>query len=350
MNKLNISYNNSIKNFFSYLPKNKNLIIIYTNEYSGIITFIKKYITGYSNPQGSKQSHTRNMHMINHKNEAYNFINFYSLNEAMVNLGDELLIKLSDNSNSLHLVLFYNALAIKEHNESALNKVYLNKLREYYTKNHDKCTKVNDIYDQFFDLYHSSPTDVINLNKNLIELCSKSNQLYVTDNNQNLLIATPDSNQTQWFNVDGKNHHEVTISEIAMKPIKIDGKITFSGSILCKIPFYKKYGIIDDTVDIFIKNNCIYKFNSTNANLLKDLNHFLQLHPGNSKIEEFGIGTNPNVSITGLNTISEERKAGFHLGIGGEDPGSTHLDFIFSYSKIYADDNEIFDGQKFLSV
>ena len=71
---------------------------------------------------------------------------------------------------------------------------------------------------------------------------------------------------------------------------------------------------------------------------------YLDKCAGNRIVEEFGIGTNLNVRLHGRNASFEERHPGLHLGLGGGERGSHHLDLVFSSGTILFDDTVIFDG------
>ena len=115
------------------------------------------------------------------------------------------------------------------------------------------------------------------------------------------------------------------------------------------IPFSLKHGLIkSDQLTLTIENSTVIGLNGKNKSLIKDLEYHFEKHPNNRVIEEVGLGKNFGITqLRALNTAFEERHCGLHLGFGGREKGSHHLDFIFQGGQIYFDENLIFD-EKYL--
>jgi aminopeptidase len=135
--------------------------------------------------------------------------------------------------------------------------------------------------------------------------------------------------------------------EVATSSNKINGTIHFTGTFLSLIPFALKYGLIGkDELILKIENSRVISMSGKNKNLVKDLEFFFEKHPNNRTIEEVGLGTNFGIKkLRGLNTAFEERHCGLHLGFGGREKGSHHLDFIFQEGCLFFDNNLIYNGK-----
>ena len=80
--------------------------------------------------------------------------------------------------------------------------------------------------------------------------------------------------------------------------------------------------------------------------LEKDLYYYLDRDPSHRIIEEIGIGTNEGIKeLYPVNAGFIERHPGLHLGLGGKEKGSVHMDFISCDSQIAFDNQMIFDDR-----
>ncbi|MDR8100034.1 leucyl aminopeptidase, partial [Burkholderia cenocepacia] len=77
----------------------------------------------------------------------------------------------------------------------------------------------------------------------------------------------------------------------------------------------------------------------------RDFTTYLDRHANHRRIEDFGIGTNLGIrGLYGRNAGFEERHPGLHLGLGGGENGSHHLDLIFARGTLSLDERIVFDG------
>lgn len=199
-------------------------------------------------------------------------------------------------------------------------------------------------YGEFFKEAFSEDIGIISVrNEKIIHAAKDAKKISFHDGFGGVLQGTLIDNQS-WKSLDGRNHYDLMPGEVATRVLDLSGKIKFGGTFLSTVPFAIKYGVIDPILDIEIEKSRVVSVKSTNNKLEKDINLYLDKCDGNRVIEEFGIGTNMNVNLHGRNASFEERHAGVHLGLGGGERASHHLDLVFSSGKLFFDDKVIFDG------
>lgn len=205
--------------------------------------------------------------------------------------------------------------------------------------------------EQFFEgLYTYPPTFYKQQNENLINQLKAYKKLtFVTDNSQ---LITDTKNLSPWDELHGQATHIIP-AEIATYAPKLTGSILFTGLILGKLPFTQKYGLINEPILFEIKDAELQNFHTDNAELAKDLDYYFNRSPSNRQICELGIGTNTGLTkLYPVNSFAQERFPGLHLGFGGADKDSIHLDFIFSHDhlKIMGDEDVFFGDGRFLKI
>ena len=213
----------------------------------------------------------------------------------------------------------------------------LKKHNDFFIKHWKRTLKITGIGKHFSEVYAQSPAELSNYTDQIKNQCEAAQLITYHDDNDSYIEA----HFTQKFTViDGINSIDLVPGEIASYPDKISGYINFNGTFLSLIPFSLKYGVIQPNELIFnIKNNRIIDIKGTNTSLVNDLNIHFDKHPDNSAVDEFGIGTNKGVSnLYGTNSVFEERHHGLHLGLGGREKGSVHLDLLFLQGTIKADE------------
>jgi len=151
-----------------------------------------------------------------------------------------------------------------------------------------------------------------------------------------------------WRHIDGTNiPNEVVPSEISNYTPHVNGRIVFTGVMVSLVPIGKKYGHVKEPVTFDIENGFIKQVNCKNHALQQDLLNIFNYCEGNGEVVELGIGTNSALNLVGLSAPFEERKAGFHLGVGGYQPKTQHIDFVMDDAEIYFDGECIFSNDQF---
>jgi len=103
--------------------------------------------------------------------------------------------------------------------------------------------------------------------------------------------------------------------------------------------------VLQSPLELWIENSTVCSVASEVPGLADDFNKYLNANPSNRRVEELGIGTNEGVKdLYARNAGFEERHCGLHLGLGGGQKGSHHLDLIFASGVLALDDKPVFDG------
>ncbi|MDC9594197.1 leucyl aminopeptidase [Xenorhabdus sp. IM139775] len=224
---------------------------------------------------------------------------------------------------------------------------FLSPIRQVMQKNWRKSIILKDYGEHFYEAFSEQIKTISNRNQLLINLAIASKHVIFEQENDCILTATINENQS-WTSIDGRDNYDITPGEIATKLYDLEGCVTFSGAFLSVIPFAIKYGVVQDFFKIKIKNSQIIDFTCHDPTFSQDFDKYLSSNPSNSVIEEFGIGTNCGVKrLYGLNAGFEERHPGLHLGLGGGAMGSHHLDLIFQGGSLSFDKTKFFHNELF---
>lgn len=219
---------------------------------------------------------------------------------------------------------------------------------DFFVKHWKRTLKITGIGDHFSEVYRQTPTELSNYTNEMKNICDAAKLITYNDDNGSHIEA----NFTKKFTViDGINSVDLVPGEIASYPDKISGYVVFHGTFLSLIPFSLKYGVVGPGELIFsIKNNKIIEITGSNDKLIADLNMHFNKHPDNAAVDEFGIGTNKGVSkLYGTNSVFEERHHGLHLGLGGREKGSMHLDLLFLKGTLKADEKVFIKKTKYIA-
>jgi hypothetical protein len=215
---------------------------------------------------------------------------------------------------------------------------------QHFSKDPLKVIFINDMYEQFPDIYSVNPQRIKSLNKSLISLAEKSKILTITDNiGTNVTVDLAKANP--WTSIDGTTYGEIIPGEIASYSPGINGVLYFTGSFLSMIPIGLKYGVIEDPIKFVFKNSKVESFSSSNIELSNDLNYFFEYSEDHLQIHEIGIGTNEGIKkLFGKNASFEEKHCGIHFGLGGKADDTFHLDMMMTHSIFKFDDQLVYDG------
>lgn len=208
------------------------------------------------------------------------------------------------------------------------------------------CLSFMDVKENMDKIFGTPPKEVISLNEALISRGKQAKTVRIQDDNGTDLHIL--LNHSTWQSIDGIAiiPGDFLPSEVLAAPLSISGKFFFTGSILSGVPIGIKHGIIKDPIQVIFQDNKVIAVDCANAELKADLELVLFNVPESSVPIEVGIGTNTHIPLTGDGFVWEERHAGAHLGIGGKNK-SNHTDFIFAHSKIWFDDQLIFNNGYF---
>ncbi|GAB7523094.1 leucyl aminopeptidase [Paraburkholderia sp. 2C] len=178
----------------------------------------------------------------------------------------------------------------------------------------------------------------------LIDIASASSEVRFEDGLGNCLAGTLSQNQ-RWTSIDGMGNLDLVPGEIATHIEDLSGTVVLGGTFLSTIPFASKYKVVDEGfLALHVDRSRIVGFECADVGFCRDFEAYLNAHPNNRHVQEFGIGTNLGVKgLYGRNAGFEERHPGLHLGLGGGQLGSHHLDLIFRSGRITFDDKVVFD-------
>ena len=160
-------------------------------------------------------------------------------------------------------------------------------------------------------------------------------------------VVIPTDTLSSWEKTLGL-HGSFFPSEITSFSPDINGQFNFQGLILGVLPFTEKYGLITKTVELKIVKSNVIDIKTSDAALAQDLDSYFSRSSDNCTINEIGIGTNIGLRrLRPVNAFAQERYPGFHLGFGGSENRSIHMDFIFSDSQIKTDKGMVFSAGEF---
>ncbi len=214
----------------------------------------------------------------------------------------------------------------------------------YFSEDPLKVIFINDMLEQFNQVFSIKPKRIQELNNKLIDLAKQSKNLEITDNigtlvNVDLRVVT------HWSSIDGTTFGEIIPGEIASYSPEFNGTLCFTGSFLSMIPIGIKHGVIVDPIQFIFKKSRVHSFHCNNSELSKDLNYFFEFSDDHAHIHEIGIGTNEGITkLYGKNASFEEKHVGIHFGLGGKEDGTFHLDMMMQDSIFKFDNQLIFDG------
>ncbi|MGC5700220.1 leucyl aminopeptidase [Pseudomonas sp. NFXW11] len=222
---------------------------------------------------------------------------------------------------------------------------FLRPLHGLMAEHWKKSLLFKDYGQYFYDTFSVEPQRIADLNASLIRRLSQASTLSFRDA-QGSYFETPLDGVKKWTDINGVGNYDLAPGEIATHSDAINGQVKFLGTFLSTIPFARKYGVLQQPLELWIENSSIRQVASQVPGLVKDFNKYLDANPSNRRIEELGIGTNEGIkSLYGRNSGFEERHCGLHLGLGGGAKGSHHLDLIFSSGVLAVDNKPVFDGQ-----
>lgn len=226
-------------------------------------------------------------------------------------------------------------------------KTYYSQVRPVLTRQLERSFVIRDCIHDFEKIYAVSFTEIKSRHDALIELGNQTKKVLIKNElGTHLEFSFP--THSPWRSIDGTNiANEIVPSEVSNHTPIVNGVVVFTGTLVSLIPIGKKYGRIQIPIILKIENGLIVATQCDNKDLENDLINIFDYCQGNHEVVELGIGTNSAIELLGISAPFEERKAGFHLGTGGYQPKSQHIDFIFDSSEIYFDDYCVFSSKQF---
>ncbi|ATP28728.1 leucyl aminopeptidase [Chromobacterium violaceum] len=196
----------------------------------------------------------------------------------------------------------------------------------------------------FYEAFSEPRARMAERNRRLIALAEQAGYVAFEQEGGGWLRGSIRPDQS-WTSIDGDGNVDLVPGEIATSLPDLQGEVRFSGAFLSTIPFAAKYGVVRDFATLRIRDGRVADFSCGDTRFSADFDKYLSANPGNAAVAEFGIGTNCGVKgLYGLNAGFEERHPGLHLGLGGGELGSHHLDLIFSGGRLRFGDKVFFDG------
>lgn len=233
-------------------------------------------------------------------------------------------------------VIFYDS----DQTRSSQKPEYTDKLEPFIKFTWQKSCIIKNYGEHFKRAFACDPELIRDINSKLIKLATASATMTFKDRFGSHLDIHIEG--AKWTSICGFGNPYIVPGEIATVG-RLNGTVHFSGVFLSTLPFAFKYGKISPPLlRLDIQDNLIISHNCANPALHQDLALYFNYRGSNRKIEEVGIGTNPGVTeLFSLNAGFEERHVGLHLGLGGAEAGSNHLDLIFAEGEIYFDNTLI---------
>ncbi|MBY0345498.1 MAG: hypothetical protein K2P98_01375 [Neisseriaceae bacterium] len=218
---------------------------------------------------------------------------------------------------------------------------FLQSIKKTMQNNWKKSILFKDYGNHFYEAFAEPRANISLRNAGLIDIAMKSKTISFVQGDEYYISAEISNNQ-KWTSIDGGGNRDIIPGEIATHFHNINGRLKFSGTFLSTIPFAIKYGVVSNFLTLNIEKSRVTNFVCENQLFSRDFDNYLSSNPSNSKVEEFGIGTNCGVStLYGINAGFEERHPGLHLGLGGGLLGSHHMDLIFKGGEIFFDEKGI---------
>lgn len=215
---------------------------------------------------------------------------------------------------------------------------FLSAIRAALVEHWGKSVLFKDYGSHLDEAFAESLEDIAARNSKLIDVAARASHIRFIDEAGNVLKGSIAQGQ-KWTSVDGMGNLDIVPGEVATHISDLNGSVVFSGTFLGTVPFAIKYGVTKGLAILYVEDSMIVDFDSDDPGFRRDFATYLAWHANHRRIEEFGIGTNLGIrKLYGRNAGFEERHPGLHLGLGGGENGSHHLDLIFSTGLIMLDD------------
>jgi|JI10StandDraft_1071094.scaffolds.fasta_scaffold154512_3 aminopeptidase len=239
-------------------------------------------------------------------------------------------------------LLFYDS----DYTAPQMKPPYLLKHEAYLKQTWRKSCVIKNYKTYLDEAFGTPPIEIKAINDRMIELASTAKKMICRDQLGSHLEI--DIENLKWTSIDGFGNPDLVPGEIASCG-KLNGKIYFTGTFLSTLPFAYNYGLIKESpLYLEFRDNEVVHCKGISKDFEEQFSDFLKFRLSNRRVEEVGIGTNPTVQLHAINAGFEERHIGLHLGLGGAEAGSNHVDLIFQSGEIYFDDKIIIRDEKIL--
>jgi hypothetical protein len=174
------------------------------------------------------------------------------------------------------------------------------------------------------------------------------------------LIVKFAKHPTPWYpNVGNPNDHILPAGELAARPVSVDGRVDFSGTLLGTIPFGFKYGLIaPGELVLDFHQGLLTHIGGTNTPLIRDLEKIINRLPAITRVGETSLSINTGITkLAGTGYQWEERYPGFHFALGAELSENLtslaerecphHVDCVLSTPTIMAANETLFTNHQF---
>ncbi len=120
--------------------------------------------------------------------------------------------------------------------------------------------------------------------------------------------------------------------------------------------FTHKYGILSDSLSIYVKDGYVWDARCKNKSLEEDFKQYIYTAPFCNRVGEFSIGTNTGLKKLIGNFLQDEKFPGVHIAFGHPYPKQTgadwdanrHVDVIPMGVSVWVDGRELMREGKFL--
>jgi hypothetical protein len=159
--------------------------------------------------------------------------------------------------------------------------------------------------------------------------------------------------------VGNPGDHVLPAGEVAARPLSVDGRVDFNGTVMGTIPFGFKYGLIaPGGLVLDFHGGVLANVTGTNTALIRDLEKVINRFPAITCVGETALSINMGITaLAGIGYQWEERYPGFHLGMGGEISENLsslaerscphHIDFVLAAPTIMAANETLFANHQF---
>lgn len=220
---------------------------------------------------------------------------------------------------------------------------------------------LTDVPRELFDqVFSQSKTDLIQRANSIVQRLSGIDTIEISTPSGTELIVRLAKHPSPWYpNVGNPIDHVLPVGELAARPVSVDGRVDFSGTLLGTIPFGYKYGFIaPGELVMDFHQGLLTNIDGTNTSLIRDLDKVINRLPSIKRVGETSLSINTGITkLAGTGYQWEERYPGFHFALGAELSENLtsiaerecphHIDCILSDPTITAGGKILFTNHQF---